>query len=166
MDIQRFERDSTIPPTHQARYRLNPNYVITIKQDFDKLLVAGFIQSVKEATWLLPIVVVPKKNGKLKIYIDFKKLNAAKKKHPYPLPFTNEVLNIVAKYEAYSFLDGYSRYHQISVASKTQDCICYRLGVFYMESDVLELKMDLQHIKKLLQSIQRIFGQFYENNYG
>jgi hypothetical protein len=35
-----------------------------------------------------------------------------------------------------------------------------------MEGDVLELKMDLQHIKELLQNIQRIFGQFYENNYG
>jgi hypothetical protein len=37
--------------------------------------------------------------------IDFKKLNAATKKDPYPLPFIDEVLNIVARYEAYSFLD-------------------------------------------------------------
>jgi len=53
-------------------------------------------------------VVVPRKNGKLKIYIYFKKLNAATKKDPYPLPFINEVLNTLAKYETYSFLDGYS----------------------------------------------------------
>ncbi len=50
------------------------------------------------------------KNGKLKIYIDFKKLNEATKRDPYPLPFTDEVLNIVARYEAYSFLDGYLGY--------------------------------------------------------
>jgi hypothetical protein len=56
-------------------------------------------------------VVVPKKNGKLKICVDFKKLNKATKKYPYPLPFSNEVLNIVAQYETYSFLDGYSGYH-------------------------------------------------------
>jgi hypothetical protein len=37
-------------------------------------------------------------------------------KDPYPLPFTNEMLNIVVGYEAYSFLDGYSRYHQIFIA--------------------------------------------------
>jgi hypothetical protein len=48
------------------------------------------------------------KNGKLKIYIDFRKLNATIKKDPYPLPFKNEVLNTIARYEAYSFLDGYS----------------------------------------------------------
>jgi len=51
-------------------------------------------------------VVVPKTNGKLKICVDFIKLNKATKKNPYPLPFSDEVLNIVARYDAYSFLDG------------------------------------------------------------
>jgi hypothetical protein len=32
-------------------------------------------------------------------------------KNPYPLPFSDEVLNIVARYETYLFLNGYSRYH-------------------------------------------------------
>jgi len=67
---------------------------------------------------LSPIVVVPKKNGKLKTCINFRKLNAATKKIPYPLPFIDEVLNITAGYEAYSFLDGYSRYHQIFITLK------------------------------------------------
>jgi len=48
--------------------------------------------------------------------VDFRKLNKVTKKNPYPLPFFYEVLNIVAGYEVYSFLDGYSRYHQNSVA--------------------------------------------------
>jgi hypothetical protein len=46
---------------------------------------------------------------KLKMCIDFRKLNATTKKDPYPLPFTYEVLNTVTGYDAYSFLDGYSR---------------------------------------------------------
>jgi len=62
-----------------------------------------FIESVEETTWLSPIIVVTKKNGKPKMCIDFKKLNATTNKDPYPLPFTYEVLNIVARYEAYSF---------------------------------------------------------------
>jgi hypothetical protein len=44
---------------------LNLNYVAVVKQYIDKLLVAWFIQLVEEATWLSPIVVVFKKNGKL-----------------------------------------------------------------------------------------------------
>jgi len=51
------------------------------------------------------IVVVPKKNGKLRICINFRKLNATTKKNPYPLSFTDEVLNIIIGNEAYSFLD-------------------------------------------------------------
>jgi putative transposase len=97
---------------------LNPNYVVVLKHDIDKLLVARFIQLVKEATCLSPIMVVPKKNGKLKICVDFRKLNKATKKDPYPLPFCNEVLNTIVGYETYSFLNGYSRYHQISLALK------------------------------------------------
>jgi hypothetical protein len=63
--------DTTIPLAHQARYRLNPNYATIVKQNIDKLLVDGFIEYVKEITWLSSIVVVPKKNGELKIYIKF-----------------------------------------------------------------------------------------------
>jgi hypothetical protein len=103
--------DTSIPLAHQARYILNLNYAAMIKHDIDKLLATGFIQPIKEATWLSPIMVVPKKNGKLKFCVDFKKLNKATKKNPYPLPLFDEVLNIVARYGTYSFLDGYLGYH-------------------------------------------------------
>jgi len=97
------------------------------------LLAIRFIQSIEEATWLSPIVVVPKKNGKLKICIDFKKLNATTKKDPYPLPFTNEVLNTIVGYEAYSFLNGYSKYHQMYIApeDRYKTTFVTYLGVLY-----------------------------------
>ncbi len=104
----RIELDTTISPPHQAMYRLNPNYATMAKQDIDKLLAVGFIEYVEEAIWLSPIVVIPKKNGKLRIFIDFRKLNVATKKDPYPLPFIDEMLNTIPRYEAYSFLDGCS----------------------------------------------------------
>jgi hypothetical protein len=40
----------------------------------------------EQVIWLSPIMVVPKKNGKLRICIDFQKVNVATKKDPYPLP--------------------------------------------------------------------------------
>ncbi len=39
----KIELDIIVPLAHQARYRLNPNYVITIKQDIDKLIAIIFI---------------------------------------------------------------------------------------------------------------------------
>jgi hypothetical protein len=59
------------------------------------LLAVDFIQPLEVVTWLSPIVVILKKNGKLKIYVDFRKLNVATKKDPFSLPFTYEVLNMV-----------------------------------------------------------------------
>jgi hypothetical protein len=86
---------------------LNTNYAAIVKQDIDKLLVVGLIKLIEKATWLSPIVLMPKKYGKLIICVDFKKVNGvATKKDPYPLPSINEVINIVARHEVYTFLDG------------------------------------------------------------
>jgi len=56
-----IELDFMIPLTHQAKYKLNLSYATIVKQDIEKLLVIGFIQSIEEATWLSPIVIVPRK---------------------------------------------------------------------------------------------------------
>jgi len=63
-------------------------------------------------------VAIPKKNAKFKICGDFRKLNVATKKDPYPLPFTSEVLNTVVRHDVYSFLDGYFGYHQTYITLK------------------------------------------------
>jgi predicted transcriptional regulator len=40
-----IELNTSIPPSHQARYKMNPNYVATIKHDINKLLATRFIQT-------------------------------------------------------------------------------------------------------------------------
>jgi hypothetical protein len=86
-------------PVQQRRYRLNPNYAAKVKEEIDKLLQVGFIRPVKRATWLSPIVVVRKKNGKLRVCVDYRKLNAATITDAFPLPFTDSVLDTVAGHE-------------------------------------------------------------------
>jgi len=95
---------------------MNPNYVIAVKQDLDKLLSARFIALVEEASWLLSIVILPKIYYKLQICMGFQGFNAITKKYPYLLPFTEEVLDKVPSHEVYSFLDGFFGYHQIMIA--------------------------------------------------
>ena len=67
------------------------------------------------------IVVVPKKNGKIRVCMDYRKLNAATVTDTFPLPFTDGVLDVVAKHEVYNFLDGFSGYNQIRMRPVDQE---------------------------------------------
>ena len=53
----------------------------------------------KRATWLSPIVVVPKKNGKIRVCVDYRKLNIVTVIDALPLPFTDNVLDAVVGHE-------------------------------------------------------------------
>ena len=48
----------------------------------------------------------PKKNGKIGVYVDYQKLNAAMVTNAFPIPFMDGILDAVAGHEVYSFLDG------------------------------------------------------------
>ena len=87
---------------------MNPNYAARVKVEIDKLLKIGFIRQVKQATWLSPIMVVPKKNGKILGCVGYRKLNVVMITDVFPLPFTDSVLDAVAGHEMYNFLDGFS----------------------------------------------------------
>jgi hypothetical protein len=92
---------------------------------------------------------VHKKNGKLRVCINFKKLNATTKKDPYPLPFIYEVLNTVIGYKAYSFLDGYPRYHQISIALEDKYKIAFVTPTYQ--------KVVTKTFKEYLDNFMKIF---------
>ncbi|MCO5560935.1 hypothetical protein L7F22_014555 [Adiantum nelumboides] len=88
--------------------------------EVNKLLKAGFIYPVTNSEWVSPVVVAPKKNGKWRVCVDYKPLNAATKRDHLPLPFQDEILNEVAGHERYTVCDGYSGYYQIRIAEEDQ----------------------------------------------
>jgi hypothetical protein len=67
---------------------------------------------------LSPIVVVLKKNSKLRVCVDHRKLNTTTITDAFPLPFTDGVLETVVGHEMYNFLDGFSGYNQIRMAEE------------------------------------------------
>ena len=67
----------------------------------------------KKETWLNPIVVGPKKNGKIRVCVDHRKLNAATIRDAFSSLFTNGILDVVVDHEIYSFLDVFSRYNHV-----------------------------------------------------
>jgi len=53
--------------------------------------------------------------------IDYRKLNSMTRNDHFPLPFMDQILERVAGYEFYCFLDGYSGYNQIEIALEDQE---------------------------------------------
>ena len=146
-------------PVAQRRYRMNPNYAARVKEEIDKLLRVGFIRPVKKATWLSPIVVVPKKNDNIRVCADYRKLNAATVTDAFPLPFTDGVLDAVAGHEVYSFLDGFSGYNQIRMHPDDQEKTTFvtEWGVFVAVVMMFGLKTALATFQRI---IMEVFGEF------
>ena len=63
-------------PSQQRPYSYNDNFVKKIREEIDKLLEAEFIYEIEHTEWVSPIVVVPKNNGKLRVWVNLKKVNA------------------------------------------------------------------------------------------
>jgi len=62
------------------------------------------------------IVVVPKKEVKIRVCMDFRNLNKASPKDDFPLPHIDILVDNVARSSTYSFMDGFSGYNQIKMA--------------------------------------------------
>ena len=110
-----------VKPVQQRRYRLNPRYVVKVEEEINKLLLVDFIEPVKKATWLSPIVIVPKRNVKINVCVDYRKLYSAIVTNSFLLPFTDGVLDVVAGHEICSFLDGFSGYNQVRMHLDDQE---------------------------------------------
>ena len=93
-----------------------PNITLKIKEEIERLVRVGFIRPTKYVEWLSNIVHVLKKNGKLRICIDFKNINMATPKDEYPMPVANLLVDGASEYKVLYFIDGHSGYNQIFIA--------------------------------------------------
>lgn len=102
-------------PARQMLRRIKPEHMQAVKKELQELLAANCIFPVQFSDWVSPLVIVIKKNGKVRVCIDYRKLNKATQKDNFPIPFIDEILDEVAGHEMYSFCDGYRGYHQVAM---------------------------------------------------
>jgi hypothetical protein len=96
-----------------------------VKKEIEKMLEAGFIRPCRYAEWISSIVLVQKKDGRWRVYVDFRDLNRATPKDEYPMPIAKTLINVAVGNKIMSFMDGNAGYNQIFMASEkyTQHCI-------------------------------------------
>ena len=98
-------------PFRQKQRPINPIIEPLIFKEVQKLLSAKIIFLVRHSTWVANLVPVRKKNGEIRLYVDFRNLNRASEKDNYPLTSLDKVLQMVNGSQMMSFLDGYYSYN-------------------------------------------------------
>ena len=71
--------------------------------------------------WLANVVPVPKKDGKVRMCVDFRDLNKASPKDNFPLPHIDVLVDNTAGHTLLSFMDGFLGYNQIKMAPKDME---------------------------------------------
>ena len=87
-----------------------------VKEEIQKQLGVGFLLVVECPEWLANVVHVPKKDGKVRVCVDFCDLNKANPKDDFSLPHIDMLVDSTAGHSMLSFIDGFSRYNQIMMA--------------------------------------------------
>jgi hypothetical protein len=87
-----------------------------VKREVERLIEANFIRPCRYAEWISNIVPVYKKNGKMRVCIDFRDLNKATPMDWYPMPVADLLVDAAAGHKAITFIDGNAGYNQIFMA--------------------------------------------------
>jgi len=108
-------------PVQQKLRRMKPEMLLKIKEEVMKQLDAGFLEVAKYPEWVANIVPVPKKDGKVRMCVDYRDLNQASPKDNFPLPHIDTLVDNTARYSMFSFMDGFSGYNQIKMAHEDKE---------------------------------------------
>lgn len=116
------------PFKHRAR-PIHPQDLEAVRKHLKELLDAGVIRE-SESSFSSPIVVVKKKNGNIRLCIDYRKLNLQTIKDAYALPNLEESFSALIGSQWFSVLDLKSGYYQIEMheADKPKTAFVTPLG--------------------------------------
>src|SRR6185437_14848737 len=119
------------PPIYQHARRQPPALEAAIDAEIAAGKVAGIIKD-SCSPWASPIVMVRKQNGKWRMCIDYRRLNAITVADVYPLPPIDQMLYNMGSAKVFTAMDLQSAYHQIVVADQDREktAFIHRSGLY------------------------------------
>ncbi|RVW85553.1 Transposon Ty3-G Gag-Pol polyprotein [Vitis vinifera] len=114
-----------------------------VKEEIQKQLSVDFLSVVEYPEWLANVVLVPKKNSKVRVCVDFMNLNKASPKDDFPFLHIDMLVDSIVGHSMLSFMDGFSRYNQILMALKDMEktsfiskwgTYCYKVMLFGLKN--------------------------------
>ena len=79
-----------------------------IVKEVQKLLTTGFFKPIQHLRWLSNIVLVKKKNGQIRCFVDFRNLNRTCRNDEFPMPNMDLLIDSAASSAMFSFIDKFS----------------------------------------------------------
>ena len=122
---------------------MKPETSLKIKEEVKKQFDAGFLAVARYPEWVANIVPVPKKDGKVRMCVDYRDLNRASPKDNFPLPHIDILVHNMANFALFSFMDGFSGYNQIKMAPEDMEkttfitlcgTFCYKVMSFGLKN--------------------------------
>ncbi|GAV81381.1 RVT_1 domain-containing protein/zf-CCHC domain-containing protein/rve domain-containing protein/RVP_2 domain-containing protein, partial [Cephalotus follicularis] len=101
-------------PISKAPYRMAPAELRELKLQLQDLVDKGFVRP-SVSPWGAPVLFVKKKDGSMRLCIDYRMLNKATIKNKYPLPHIEDLFDQLQGSRVFSKLDLKSGYHQLRV---------------------------------------------------
>ena len=102
-------------PIRLPAYRLPHAFRDQVKKELGEMLEAGIIEH-SSSEWSFPMVVVRKKDGSLRICVDYRRLNAITRVDSYPMPRIDELIERLGKARFVTTIDLTKGYWQVPVA--------------------------------------------------
>ena len=127
-------------PVKQKLRRLHPRLSLQVKEEIQKQLSVGFLSVVEYPEWLANVVPVPKKDGKVRVCVNFRDLNKASPKDDFPLPHIDMLVDSTTRHPMLSFMDGFSGYNQILMALEGKDFFHHRVGYLLLSGHAIWVK--------------------------
>lgn len=143
-------------PVRQRYRRLPPSQYDLVKTHIREL-VEQDIAKPSCSPYASPIVVVQKKDGSIRLCVDYRQLNAKTRKDAFPLPRIEETLDALSGAKWFSTLDLASGYNQVSVAPQDREktAFCTPFGLFEFNRMPFGLCNAPSTFQRLME---RIFG--------
>ncbi|KAJ0910150.1 putative nucleotidyltransferase, Ribonuclease H [Helianthus annuus] len=101
-------------PVAKAPYRLAPSELQELMSQIQEFLDKGFIRP-SVSPWGAPVLFVKKKDGSMRMCIDYRELNKLTVKNRYPLPRIDDLFDQLQGASWFSKIDLRSGYHQLKV---------------------------------------------------
>ena len=109
--IHKLNVDPSFPPKKQKPRRSAKEHVEAVRSEIRRLREVRAIRETFFPEWLANTVVVKKKNGKLRVYVDFIDLNWACSKDLFPMSKIDQLVDATYGHLRMSFLDAFQGYH-------------------------------------------------------